>query len=158
MNTLRAASLLPAVPHGLSWVASLCLPGTLSWGPGLLMGSPWSPKTLSKKWSLNANHRETFFFSRILSCGTKTGDLNRKDKQKGEKRHRARLAVPVISALGRWKQEYQEFKVILGNILSSRLSWATWDLVSISMPQKSLKEKRNVCTLLLTTHVWLPLT
>lgn len=158
MNTLRAASLLPAVPHGLSWVASLCLPGHSLEVQDFWWAFLGALKLCQRNdlWMLITER--LFFFSRILSCGTKTGDLNRKDKQKGEKRHRAQLAVPVISALGRWKQEYQEFKVILGNILSSRLSWATWDLVSISMPQKSLKEKRNVCTLLLTTHVWLPLT
>lgn len=38
--------------------------------------------------------------------------------------------VPAILALGRWSQEEQGFKVILDYIMSSRLTWATRDLVS----------------------------
>lgn len=32
--------------------------------------------------------------------------------------------TPVFSVLGRWRQEDQRFKVILGYIASLRLAWA----------------------------------
>jgi hypothetical protein len=39
------------------------------------------------------------------------------------------LVHTVITALGRWKSENQEFKIILGYIMSLRSTWATWNLV-----------------------------
>lgn len=38
--------------------------------------------------------------------------------------------MPAISALGRWKQKSEEFKVILSHIVTLRSDWAVWDLAS----------------------------
>lgn len=105
------------------WAALLprCLPGT-PLSPGLLMGNLWGPARI-KKWFLNTNHRE--IFSSVSSCGTKPGNLCvlergcykwvTEAKQKKINRRGSRLGVPVILVLGRWRQEEQEFKVILGS-------------------------------------------
>lgn len=37
--------------------------------------------------------------------------------------------MPVISALGRWRQEEQQLKVMFGYIAGSELAWATRDPV-----------------------------
>lgn len=40
------------------------------------------------------------------------------------------LYVPVIPALGKWREEGPEFKVTLGYTASSRPAWATRDRIS----------------------------
>jgi hypothetical protein len=48
--------------------------------------------------------------------------------------------MPVIPAFERWRQENQEFKVILGSIVILRLAWATRDPISKTT---TTKEKNN---------------
>ena len=43
--------------------------------------------------------------------------------------HQSWWYTPVIPALGRYKQEDQEFKVILCYTENLRLAWETWDLI-----------------------------
>lgn len=38
--------------------------------------------------------------------------------------------TPVVTVLGRWKQEEKKLKISLCYILNSRKIWATWDSVS----------------------------
>jgi hypothetical protein len=47
--------------------------------------------------------------------------------------------TPVLPVLGRWRQEEQEFKVILGYIVSSCPAWAT----SFEEANKSHKSTKN---------------
>lgn len=42
----------------------------------------------------------------------------------------------TTSTLGRWIMEDKEFKVILGCVVSLRLTWATWDCLSPSKKKK----------------------
>lgn len=44
---------------------------------------------------------------------------------------------PVIPILGRWRQEAQQFKVVLSYIVSSRLAWATRGPVSGAKQSRS---------------------
>jgi hypothetical protein len=55
--------------------------------------------------------------------------LSRKTKKKKKKPlKRALWHIPVIPALGTWKENH-EFKVIFDYIASLRLAWATGELV-----------------------------
>lgn len=44
---------------------------------------------------------------------------------------------PALSALGKQMLDNQEFQVILGYLVSSRLAWATWDLAKLNPKGKN---------------------
>lgn len=64
----------------------------------------------------------------IWICGYKPKAMVLQPKKKKNDSRPHRWHIPVILALGKQKEEDQEFKVIFGYTVSSRLAWATKDL------------------------------